>query len=50
MFKDKIVDEVRKNREKIFADFDYDMKKYSKYIIEMQKNETRHLVNKDSIT
>ena len=40
MWKDKIVEEVRKNREKIFADFNYDMKKYSQYIIELQKNAT----------
>lgn len=50
MWKDKIVEEVRKNREKIFADFNYDMKKYSQYIIELQKNETHRLVNKSSIS
>ena len=44
MWKDKIVEEVRKNREKIFANFDYDMKKYSKYIIEAQKKENRRFI------
>lgn len=37
MYKDKIVEEVRKTREKIFAEFDYDIRKYSEYILERQK-------------
>lgn len=37
MWKDKIVEQVRRNREKIFSEFDYDMEKYSKYIIEEKK-------------
>lgn len=45
MLNDKIVEEVRKNREKIFSEFDYDMKKYSKYILEAQKKEKRKIVN-----
>ena len=45
MWKDRIVEQVRKNREKIFAEFDYDMKKYSKYIIEAQKKENRKIIS-----
>ena len=45
MWKDEIVEEVRKTREQIFAEFDYDMKKYSAYIIESQKRENRKLVS-----
>ena len=45
MWKDKIVEQVRKNREKIFAEFDYDMKKYSEYIIESQKKYKDRLVS-----
>jgi len=37
MIKDPIVEEVRKNREKICAQFDYDIHKYSLYIYERQK-------------
>ena len=44
MWKDPIVNEVRKNREKIFAEFDYDMKKYSAYIMEKQKLHKDRLV------
>jgi len=33
MWKDEIVEEVRKTREKILEKFDYDMKKYIEYII-----------------
>ncbi len=44
MWKDKIVEEVRKTREKILQEFDYDMKKYIDYLIESQKNEKRKIV------
>ena len=46
MWKDRIVEQVRKNREKLFAEFDYDIKKYSKYIMEMQQKEKERLVSK----
>ena len=36
MWKDKIVEDVKKNREKLFARFDYDIKKFSAFIIEEQ--------------
>ncbi|MBI5324416.1 MAG: hypothetical protein HZB41_03925 [Ignavibacteriae bacterium] len=45
MWKDRIVEQVRKNREKIFAEFDYDIKKYSKYIMSMQQKEKERLVS-----
>ncbi len=45
MSNDKIVEEVRNNREKIFSEFDYDMKKYSIYILEAQKEDKRKIVN-----
>lgn len=44
MWKDEIVEEVRKNREKLFAQFDYDIKKFSDYILEAQTKETRKIV------
>jgi len=44
MWKDKIVEQVRKNREKLFAQFDYDIKKFSAYIIEAQKKEKRKII------
>ena len=37
MFKDPIVEEVRKNREKLFSEFDYDYHKFALYIYERQK-------------
>ncbi|MGA2296346.1 MAG: hypothetical protein ABSG15_02230 [FCB group bacterium] len=46
MWKDKIVEQVRKTREKIFSEFGYDMKKYSQYIIESQKKESKRLISK----
>ncbi|MGA2298827.1 MAG: hypothetical protein ABSG15_14875 [FCB group bacterium] len=46
MFKDKIVDEVRKNREKLFAQLDYDIHKYSLYIYEKQKLYKDKLISK----
>ena len=49
MWKDRIVEQVRRNREKIFAEFNYDMKKYSKYIIEAQKKESRRLISKEKL-
>ena len=44
MWKDKIIEEVRKNRENLIAMFDYDIKKFSKYIIEAEKKETRRII------
>lgn len=44
MWKDKIVEEVRKTREKIFEEFDYDLKKYSDFIIASQKKEKRKII------
>ena len=49
MWKDRIVEQVRRTREKIFADFDYDMKKYSNHIIEAQKKESKRLVSKEKL-
>ncbi len=49
MWKDKIVEQVRRNREKIFAEFDYDIKKYSKYIMEMQQKDKKRLVTKQMV-
>ena len=49
MWKDKIVEQVRKTREKIFSEFDYDMKKYSQYIIESQKKEANRLISKKEL-
>ena len=46
MFKDKIVEEVRKNREKLFAEFDYDIHKFSLYIYEKQKQHKDKLISK----
>jgi hypothetical protein len=37
MWKDPIVEKVRKTREKIFAELDYDIKKYSAYIVLHQR-------------
>ncbi|MBM2816607.1 MAG: hypothetical protein HW421_3369 [Ignavibacteria bacterium] len=45
MFKDKIVEEVRKNREKLFSEFDYDIHKYSLFIYEKQKQHKDKLVS-----
>lgn len=44
MWKDKIVEQVRQTRERIFSEFDYDMKKYSAYIIVQQKKSGRKYV------
>lgn len=46
MWKDKIVEEVRKTREKIFEEFDYDINKYLKYIYEKQKEHKDRLITK----
>jgi hypothetical protein len=46
MYKDKIVEEVRKNREKLFAEFDYDIHKFSEYIYEKQKQHKDKLISK----
>jgi hypothetical protein len=44
MWKDTIVEQVRKNREKLFARFDYDLEKFSAYLIEAQKKEKRKII------
>jgi hypothetical protein len=49
MWTDPIVEEVRKTREQIFSEFDYDMKKYSAYINETQKKEKRKIVTLEDI-
>jgi len=45
MWKDKIVEEVRKTREKILKEFNYDMVKYSEFIIESQKKSKRKIIS-----
>jgi len=45
MFKDKIVEEVRRNREKLIAGFDYDIEKFSAYIIDAEKKGDRKIVS-----
>ena len=49
MFKDKIVERVRKNREEIFSNFNYDLKKYSEYILESQKGQKRKLISLEEL-
>ena len=49
MWRDKIVEEVRKTREKICVEFDFDLKKYSKYIIESQNKNSGRLVSKEKL-
>lgn len=44
MWKDPIVEKIRKNREKLFARFDYDVKKFSAYLMEQQKKSGRKIV------
>jgi len=46
MNNNKIVEEVRKNREKICAKFDYDIHKYFLYIYEKQKEHKHKLITK----
>lgn len=36
MWKDKIVEKVRKNREKVYSRFDFDIDKYFNHIFEEQ--------------
>jgi hypothetical protein len=45
MLKDKIVDEVRNSREKLFAEYDYDIHKYALHIYEKQKLQKDKLVS-----
>jgi hypothetical protein len=49
MNKDKIVEEVRKNRETLSAQFDYDLHKYSLYVYEKQKKHTEKLITEPFI-
>ncbi|MFH1050810.1 MAG: hypothetical protein V1779_07770 [bacterium] len=44
MKKDKIVEQVRKNRERLFAQFDYDIKKFSEYLLESQTKGKRKII------
>jgi len=44
MRKDKIVEQVRKNRERLFAQFDYNIKKFSDFILEAQMKEKRKII------
>jgi hypothetical protein len=44
MWKDKIVEEVRRNREKVFAEYNYDINKYMEHIIEAQNKSKRKLI------
>lgn len=46
MFKDPIVEKVWINREKLFAQFDYDMHKFSLYIYEKLKEHKDRLITK----
>ena len=46
MIKDPIVDEVRKNRENLFAQFDYDFHKFSLFIYEKQALHKEKLITK----
>ncbi|HPO64240.1 MAG TPA: hypothetical protein PK762_14260 [Candidatus Kapabacteria bacterium] len=49
MFNDPIIKKVRKNRENLFADFDYDIHKFSMYIYEKQKLRKDKLITKPFI-
>ena len=44
MKKDKIVEQVRRNRERLFAQFNYDIKKFSEYILEAQNKGKRKII------
>jgi hypothetical protein len=44
MYKDYVVDEVRKTQENILEKFDYDLKKYIDYIIEKQNENKYRLI------
>ena len=44
MFKDPIVEQVRRTRAKLAAEFDYDMKKYSQYIVEQEKKHPERMI------
>ncbi len=46
MYKDPIIEEVRKNREELFKMFDYDLGKFTKYIIEKQNENKDRLITK----
>jgi hypothetical protein len=49
MWKDTIVEQVRKNREKLFSEFNYDIKKFTEYIIQAEKNSKRKIVTLDEM-
>jgi hypothetical protein len=49
MREDKIVEQTRKTREKICAEFDYDMKKYLQYIIKEQKKNSNRLITPEQM-
>jgi len=44
MWKDPIVEKVRRTRSKIAAEFDYDMEKYSQYIVEQEKKHPERMI------
>ena len=46
MINDKIVEKVRKNREELFAEFDFNIHKFSQYIYEQQKRHGSKLITK----
>ena len=49
MIKDNIVEKVRINREKLFAEFDFDIRKFSDHIYIKQKKYKDKLVTKPFI-
>ena len=49
MIKDHIVEKVRINREKLFAEFGFDIRKFSDHIYKMQRKYKDKLVTKPFI-
>lgn len=45
MWKDPIIGKVRKNREKLFSRFDFNLEKFSAYIMDAQKMEKRKVIS-----
>jgi hypothetical protein len=46
MNEDKIIAKVRKNRENLYAEFDFNIHKFSQYIYEQQKRHGSKLITK----
>lgn len=46
MLQDEIVEEVRKNRESLFKEFQYDEKKLFQYLHDIQKEYKNRLITK----